>query len=46
MQMESKIHLMDVNTKFLIVVIEVDVYIEQLEGFETFSIELHVCRLK
>ena len=37
---------MDVSTAFLNGVIEDEVYIEQLEGFEIFSSESHVCRLK
>jgi len=40
------IHDMDVNTAFLNGVIEEEVYIEQPEGFEIFSNESHVCRLK
>ena len=41
-----KIHQMDVKTTFLNGVIKEDVYIEQVEGFETFDQESHVCRLK
>eukprot|EP00253_Pinus_taeda_P032208 PITA_32208 len=37
---------MDVKTTFLNGVIEKEVYIEQLEGFETHEKESHVCRLK
>ena len=37
---------MDVNTTFLNGKIEEEVYIEQLEGFEIFDHESHVCRLK
>eukprot|EP00253_Pinus_taeda_P029215 PITA_29215 len=45
-QMGWKIHQMDVKTAFLNGVIEEEVYIEQLEGFETFDRESHVCQLK
>lgn len=37
---------MDVKTTFLNGVIEEEVYIEKPEGFETFSKDSHVCRLK
>ena len=37
---------MDVKTDFLNRVIEEEVYIEQLEGFETHEKKSHVCRLK
>ena len=37
---------MDVKTAFFNGVIEEEVYIEQPGGFEIFSNELHVCRLK
>eukprot|EP00253_Pinus_taeda_P029633 PITA_29633 len=40
------IHQIDVKTAFLNRVIEEEVYIEQLEGFELFSSESHVCGLK
>eukprot|EP00253_Pinus_taeda_P003110 PITA_03110 len=40
------IHQMAVKTVFLNGVIEEEVYIEQPEGFEVFSSESHVCRLK
>jgi len=45
-QMGWHIHQMDVKTVFLNGVIEEEVYIENHEGFEIFSSELHVCRLK
>jgi len=37
---------MDVKTVFLNGKIEEEVYIEKLEGFETFDHESHVCQLK
>ena len=37
---------MDVNTAFLNGVIEEEVVIEQLEGFEVENRELHVCSLQ
>jgi len=45
-QMGWKIHQMDVKTTSLNGEIEEEVYIEQLEGFETFNHGSHVCRLK
>ena len=45
-QMGWHIHQIDVKTTFLNGIIEEEVYIEQLEGFEIFSSESHVCRLK
>jgi len=45
-QMGWKIHPMDVKTMFLNGKIEEVVYVEQLEGFETFNHESHVCQLK
>ena len=36
---------MDVKTAFLNEVIEEEVYIEQLEGFDVENRETHVCRL-
>ena len=41
-----KVHHIDVNTTFLNGMIEEEVYINQLEGFETFDHESHVCQLK
>ena len=40
------IHQMDVKTSFLNEIIEEEVYIEQLEGFDIFSTKSHVCGLK
>ena len=37
---------MNVKTAFLNGVIEEEVYIEQVEGFETHEQKTHVCRLK
>jgi len=37
---------MDVKTTFLNGVIEEEVYLEKLEGFETFDRGYHVCRLR
>jgi hypothetical protein len=45
-QMGWCIHQMDLKTVFLNGIIEEEVYIEQLEGFETFDRESHMCRLK
>eukprot|EP00253_Pinus_taeda_P006603 PITA_06603 len=44
-QMGWKIHQMDVKTTLLNDMIEEEVYIEKLEGFETLNKESHVCRL-
>ena len=46
MHMGCKIHQMDVKKVLLNGVIKEEVYIEQLEGFETFNKESHVCKLK
>ena len=45
-QMGWNIHQMDVKTAFLNGKIEEEVYIEKVEGFETFDCESHVCKLK
>ena len=45
-QMGWHIHQMDVKTGFCNRVIQEEVYIEQFEGFQVFSSESHVCRLK
>eukprot|EP00253_Pinus_taeda_P020435 PITA_20435 len=45
-QMGWEIHQMHVKTTFLNGVIEEEVYIEQLEGFETHEKRTHVCKLK
>lgn len=45
-QMGCEIHQMDVKEMFLNGAIEEDVYIEQLEGFETHDKITNVCRLK
>ena len=40
-----RVHEMDVKAAFLNIVIEEEVYIEQLEGFDVENRETHVCRL-
>lgn len=37
---------MDFNNAFLNGVVEEEIYIEHPEGFQTFSKETHVCKLK
>jgi len=37
---------MDVKISFLNGMVEEEVYIEKLKGFETFDRETHVCRLR
>jgi hypothetical protein len=37
---------MDVKTAFLHGIIQEEIYVEQPLGFETYSRESHVCRLK
>jgi hypothetical protein len=44
-QMGWKVHQMDVKTVFLNGVVE-EIYVEQPKGFETFSRDTHVCKLK
>ena len=44
-EMGWRVHQMDVKTAFLNRVIEEEVYIEQLEGFDVENRETHVCRL-
>jgi hypothetical protein len=45
-EMGWKIHQMDVKTTFFNDIIEEEVYIEQLEGFEVHGRDSHVCRLR
>ncbi len=45
-KMKWKVHQMDVKIAFLNDVIEVEVYVEQPQGFEIHDRESHVCRLK
>ena len=45
-QMGWHIHQMDVKIAFLNKFIEEEVYIEQHEGFEIFSSDSHLCKLK
>jgi hypothetical protein len=45
-QMGWRIHQMDVKIVFLNGIIKEEVYIEQLEGFDIFSSDSHVCQLK
>jgi hypothetical protein len=45
-EMAWKIHQIDVKMTFLNVIIEEEVYIEQLEGFEVHGMDSHVCRLR
>ena len=44
--MKWKLHHMNVKTSFLNGLIEEEVYIEQLQGFETDDREAYVCKLK
>ena len=44
--MKWKVHQIDMKTVFLKGVVEEEVYIEQLQGFETHDRQTHVCRLK
>jgi len=46
LQMGWRIHHMNVKTMFLNGVVEEEIYIEQLEGFETCNKKTHVCRVK
>jgi hypothetical protein len=41
-----RVHQMDMKTTFLNGVVEEELYVEQLEGFEVGSREKHVCRLR
>lgn len=43
-QMGWKIQQMDVKIAFLNTVVEEEIYVEQREGFETFSRDNHACR--
>jgi hypothetical protein len=45
-KMKWKLHQMDMKTTFLNGVIEEEVYIEKLQGFEVEDRKSHVCRLK
>jgi hypothetical protein len=45
-KMKWKLHQMDVMTSFLNGVIDEEVYIEQLQGFEVEDMKSHVCKLK
>ena len=45
-EMGWHVHQMDVKTAFLNRVIEEEVYIEHLEGFEVGDMDTHVCRLR
>ena len=45
-QIGWKIHQMDIKTTFLNGVVEVEIYMEQLEGFKTFNGNTYVCLLK
>jgi hypothetical protein len=45
-QIGWKVHQMDVKIAILNEVVEEEIYVEHPEGFETFSRDMHVCRLK